>query len=146
MKPGHMAIARMAWVPYSTAAALVSAMTPAFAAEYTLTGNGVAFVPPVDDQLTMTLPPVQQHRPNAVFGTEHDPTQVNVHQAVVFLHRDVGERTGEFYAGDVQDSVNTLECVQCRREHRLDLILFRYVASKRHTPRHILFRAPLVSY
>ena len=32
-------------VPYSTAAAFVSAMAPAFAAEYTLTGNGVALIP-----------------------------------------------------------------------------------------------------
>jgi hypothetical protein len=33
MKPGQMAIARMPRVPYSTAAALVNAITPALAAE-----------------------------------------------------------------------------------------------------------------
>ncbi len=32
-KPGQMALARMPWVPYSTAAAFVKAMTPALAAE-----------------------------------------------------------------------------------------------------------------
>src|SRR5262249_7304747 len=58
MKPGQMAMARMPWVPYSPAAALVNAITPAFAAEYTLTGNGVALRPPVEDQLTITPPPV----------------------------------------------------------------------------------------
>src|SRR5215472_10540193 len=59
MKPGQIAMARMSWVPYSTAAALVNAMTPAFAAEYTLTGDGLkALRPTVADQLTMTPPPV----------------------------------------------------------------------------------------
>ena len=53
MNPGQMAMARMPWVPYSTAAALVNAMTPALAAEYTLTGKAVALMPPVDDQLMM---------------------------------------------------------------------------------------------
>ena len=33
MKPGQMALTRMPLVPYSTAAALVTAMTPALAAE-----------------------------------------------------------------------------------------------------------------
>src|SRR6516164_3004273 len=57
MKPGQMAMARMPRVPYSTAAALVKEMTPAFAAEYTLTGKAVALIPPVDDQLRITPPP-----------------------------------------------------------------------------------------
>ena len=33
MKPGQMALARMPFTPYSTAAAFVMAITPAFAAE-----------------------------------------------------------------------------------------------------------------
>src|SRR2546430_12444848 len=58
MKPGQMALARMPCSPYSTAAALVSAMTPALAMEYTLVGIREPFMPPIDDQFTMAPPPV----------------------------------------------------------------------------------------
>src|SRR5690348_16952137 len=50
MRPGQMAFARMPLVPYSTAAALVNAITPAFAALYTLVGMSDALSPPIDDQ------------------------------------------------------------------------------------------------
>src|SRR5438445_6052856 len=49
MKPGQMALARMPCSPYSMAAALVRAMTPALAIEYTLVGIREPFIPPIDD-------------------------------------------------------------------------------------------------
>ena len=58
MRPGQIALARMPFGPYSTAAALVNEMTPAFAAEYTLVGIVDAFIPPIDDQFKITPPPV----------------------------------------------------------------------------------------
>src|SRR6478735_4283512 len=58
ISPGQIALARMPLAPYSTAAALVNAMTPAFAALYTLVGMSDAFKPPIDDQLMMEPPPV----------------------------------------------------------------------------------------
>src|SRR5262249_41077075 len=57
MKPGQRAVTRTPRLPYSTAADLVTAMTPALAAEYT----DVALPelsPPTDDQLTTAPPPV----------------------------------------------------------------------------------------
>src|SRR4051794_17702067 len=57
MKPGQMALARMPCSPYSTAAALVTAMTPALAIEYALVGIRDPFMPPMDDQFTMAPPP-----------------------------------------------------------------------------------------
>ncbi len=57
IRPGHSAFARMPLAPYSTAAALVNAITPAFAALYTLVGMSDALSPPIDDQLTIDPPP-----------------------------------------------------------------------------------------
>ena len=47
----------MPFEPYSTAATLVTAMTPALAAEYTLVASD-ALSPPIDDQLMIDPPPV----------------------------------------------------------------------------------------
>ena len=55
MNPGQIALARMPCGPYSIAATLVTATTPAFAAEYTAV-NGEPLSPPIDDQLTIAPP------------------------------------------------------------------------------------------
>ena len=58
MNPGQTALARIPLVPYSTAAAVVRAITPALAAEYVLVGIGEARRPPIEDQFTIAPPPV----------------------------------------------------------------------------------------
>jgi hypothetical protein len=56
MKPGQIAFTRMPRGPYSTAPAFVTAITPAFVAEYVAVPNVEALRPPTDDQLTITPP------------------------------------------------------------------------------------------
>ena len=132
MKPGQMAMARMPLEPYSTAAALVSAMAPALAAEYTLTGKGVAFIPPVDDQLRMTPPPVGSIALMPCLVPSMTLLKSASMMPVVLVHGDLGQLSRTADAGHVQDGVDASEGVKGCREHRFDLILLGDIALKWH--------------
>ena len=86
-KPGQMALARMPASPYSMAAALVMAMTPALAAEYTPVGMREPFMPPVDDQLRIDAAAGRQHRADGVLRAEHHAVEVHRHDPVVLVDR-----------------------------------------------------------
>ena len=102
----------MPLAPYSTAAALVNAMTPAFAALYTLVGMSDAFRPPIDDQLMIDPPPVAGNRLDPVLGAEQHAAQVDVHDAVVLGHGDLVHRLRAADTGDVQHGVDASERLQ----------------------------------
>ena len=121
MKPGQIALTRMPCAPYSTAPAFVMAMTPAFAAEYTVV-NGEALSPPIDDQLTIAPPlPRFEHGADPVLHAEEHAAQVDVHRPVVVLHGHVGQHHALGDAGDVQHGVEATELLDRGAHHRLDV-------------------------
>ena len=136
MKPGQIALARMPLLPYSMAAAFVNAITPAFAAEYTLVGMREPFMPPMDDQLTIDAATGREHRADAVLRAEHDALEVDTHDPVVLVERDLGERLRAADAGDVEHGVDPAERLDGRREHGLDLGLVGHVDRERDARRH----------
>ena len=92
MKPGQIAVDADA-VRRRTRPppALVTAITPAFAAEYTLV-NGDALRPPIDDQLTIAPPsPCSSMARMPCFMPSSTPRRSTSIVRVVVLHGDVGE-------------------------------------------------------
>ena len=82
MKPGQTAFdADALWRRTRPPPVLVTEITPAFAAEYTLV-NGDALRPPIDDQLTIAPPlPRSSMARIAVLHAEQHAAQVDVHRA-----------------------------------------------------------------
>ena len=111
----------MPFAPYSTAAALVNAITPAFAAEYTLVGMSDAFMPPIDDQLRITPPPVGSIVADAVLRAEQHALRSTA--MIRSYSSSVMSASGCALAdaGDVQHRVDAAERIERGREHRLDL-------------------------
>jgi hypothetical protein len=107
MNPGQMALARMPCVPYSMAA---------------------AFVNPVDDRTASG----GQHGPQPVLGAEQHAAQVDVHHAVVLVHRDLGDGLSTADASDVQHGVDLAEGLDRLGEHGLDLLFLGDVDPERH--------------
>ena len=66
-----------------------------------------------------------------MLGAEHHALQVDGHDPVIFVERDVGEHATASEAGDVQHGIDAPEPVARGREHRLDLGLVRDVAVER---------------
>ncbi len=131
MYPGQMALARMACGPYSMAACLVMAMTPAFDVQYDVNGDVGAVHPtgrrPVDDGPTAG----RQHRPECVLGPEQHTAQVDRQDPVELAEGDVGEG---FRAGDsrhVEDGIDLAEGFERGGEHRLDVFFLRHVDVER---------------
>ena len=116
--------------PYSTAAAFVTAMTPALAAEYTPV-PGDALSPPIDDQLTIDPPPLSTHRRDRVLHPEEHAAEVDVHRAVVVLHRHVGDEPAGADARDVAEDVEAPELRHGTLDHRLDVGLLGDVGVER---------------
>ena len=79
---------------------------------------------PVDDGAATRL----EHGADAVLHTKHHPAEVDVHQPVVELHGQVGERAAVGDAGHVEHGVHTPELLYGRRHQRLDIGFIRDVA------------------
>ena len=89
-------------------------------------------MPPIDDQLRITPPPVGSIVLMPCFVPSMTPLRSTRHDAVVLVERDVGEALRAADAGDVQHRVDAAERLDRGGEHRLDAGLVGHVAAAGH--------------